>query len=132
MEDSTSKIQRRITSREIGAHFENVAKEYLRTKGYTFLEANFRTRQGEIDLIFQRNFGPGFELIFVEVKQRRLGGVSLSVEAVSRLKALRIKRVAQAWLAQQQSRFKARLESVRFDLLAIEGSKIEHLEGFLD
>ncbi|HZL44512.1 MAG TPA: YraN family protein [Verrucomicrobiae bacterium] len=45
---------------------ENAAKNYLRRKGLKFLAANFRSRHGEIDLVFRDSDC----LVFVEVKTR--------------------------------------------------------------
>jgi putative endonuclease len=45
---------------------ERVARRYLRRLGYRFLAANFRSRRGEIDLIFRDRDC----LVFVEVKTR--------------------------------------------------------------
>ena len=41
-----------MNKREIGFKYENVAKEYLILQGLTYVESNFYTRFGEIDLIF--------------------------------------------------------------------------------
>ena len=38
--------------REIGFEFEELAKKYLIKKGMRYIESNFYTRYGEIDLIF--------------------------------------------------------------------------------
>ena len=54
--------------RELGAWGEERAAKYLRSKGYTILERNFRCRAGEIDIIALR----GGVIAFVEVKQRRV------------------------------------------------------------
>jgi putative endonuclease len=45
---------------------ENAAKKYLRKHGLKFLTANFKTKRGEIDLVFR----DGDCLVFVEVKTR--------------------------------------------------------------
>lgn len=45
---------------------EKAAKKFLRSKGLKFLTANFRSRRGEIDLVF-RDVDC---LVFVEVKTR--------------------------------------------------------------
>ena len=50
--------------RELGAWGEERAAKYLRSKGYTILERNFRCRAGEIDIIARR----GGIITFVEVK----------------------------------------------------------------
>ena len=38
--------------REIGFEFEDLAKKYLLDKGMRYIESNFYTRYGYIDLIF--------------------------------------------------------------------------------
>ena len=49
-----------------GAVGERAAKKHLKKSGLKFLTANFRSRRGEIDLIFR----DGDCLVFVEVKTR--------------------------------------------------------------
>ena len=53
-----------------GAAGERAAKERLQRDGLKFLTANFRTKRGEIDLIFR----DADCLVFVEVKARARGG----------------------------------------------------------
>ena len=46
---------------------ENIAREYLKKKGYKILAQNFKTKYAEIDLIArQKN-----EMVFVEVRTKR-------------------------------------------------------------
>jgi putative endonuclease len=45
---------------------ETAAKKYLRRRGLKFLAANFRSRHGEIDLVFRESDC----LVFIEVKTR--------------------------------------------------------------
>ena len=51
---------------ERGALGEKAARKHLQAKGLKFLTANFRSRRGEIDLIFRDDDC----LVFVEVKTR--------------------------------------------------------------
>ena len=51
---------------KLGNQGELLAKKHLQNKGYTFLEKNYRTKFGEIDLIFQSKN----TVVFVEVKTR--------------------------------------------------------------
>ena len=45
---------------------EDLAVEYLRSKGYEILERNFLCKQGEIDIIaLDKNY-----LVFIEIKAR--------------------------------------------------------------
>lgn len=52
--------------KSLGNLGENLALKYLKNKGYKFIDRNFRSRFGEIDLIFQDDK----TLVFVEVKTR--------------------------------------------------------------
>ncbi len=52
---------------EEGRRGEEQARAYLRERGYTLLEANYRDMQGEIDIVVRK----GDELVFVEVKTWR-------------------------------------------------------------
>ena len=54
-------------NRAIGKIGEEYAKKFLLVKKYKFVEANYYSRFGEIDLIFLDNQ----ELVFVEVKARK-------------------------------------------------------------
>ena len=56
------------------------AAAYLKKKGYRILEANFRCRFGEIDLIAR----DGAYLVFIEVKYRSSLKDGDSLEAVNR------------------------------------------------
>lgn len=49
-----------------GALAENIAADYLRTRGYTIREQNYRYKTIEIDLIAEKDG----DIIFVEVKAR--------------------------------------------------------------
>ena len=51
---------------QFGKKSERLAAEYLKRKGYRILETNYRSRQGEIDIIAREKD----TLVFVEVKAR--------------------------------------------------------------
>lgn len=59
---------------KIGTLGEKIAKKYLIGTGYRFVDSNYRTRRGEIDLIMKLRG----EVVFVEVKTRRHGNNSTS------------------------------------------------------
>jgi putative endonuclease len=54
-------------NRTFGNFGERVAASHLESKGYTVLERNWSTREGEVDLIASR----GEDLVFVEVRSRK-------------------------------------------------------------
>lgn len=53
------------SSRSVGSLGEELALEFLVSKGYTLRHRNFKSRFGEIDLIMTH---PEGDLIFIEVK----------------------------------------------------------------
>lgn len=64
--------------------------------GYEILSSNFRTRQGEVDLIAREDG----QFVFVEVKTRLGRSYGIGEEAITQTKQARIVKAAQAWLAQ--------------------------------
>lgn len=79
-----------------GAEF--AAAWFLRCKGYRILARRFRAPVGEIDLVARR----GAHYAFVEVKAR--GGDFTAGEVLRAGQAARVRRAAEAWLAQQTQR----------------------------
>lgn len=104
-------------NRSVGAQKEHLAAEFLRRHGYVILEANYRCRQGEIDLIAEKDA----YLVFVEVKYRSGNRFGSPIEAVDRQKQRKICYTAEHYL------MKRGLSSdtpVRFDVVAITGNRI--------
>jgi putative endonuclease len=56
----------RTSRQSLGKHGEAIAAEYLKNKGYSILETNWRSPYGEIDLVANQDG----VLTFVEVKTR--------------------------------------------------------------
>lgn len=98
--------------RAAGRAGEDAACAYLEGQGFTTLERNFRTRNGEIDIIVRR----GSLLVFVEVKARRGKAFGEPEESVTPAKVRKIRMVATEYLAGEG---RARGE-VRFDVVAVE------------
>ncbi|GAU09964.1 YraN family protein [Desulfoplanes formicivorans] len=113
---------------EVGRYGEDVACSYLVEHGYCILERNWRTRQGEIDIICSR----GGELVFVEVKSRGSGSLGEPGEAVDVRKKTRLVRAACAYLSA-----KAMWETPsRFDLVGLrmhpDHVEVEHEKNVID
>src|SRR5262244_509851 len=96
--------------RGVGQRWERLARRRLEADGYEILEANFRTRGGEIDFI-AREKGV---LCFVEVKGRSGPAFGSPGEAVTSEKQRRIVRVAEQYLARERVR-----PECRFDVVSI-------------
>ena len=107
---------------ETGANREALAAEYLTARGMDIKDRNFRSRQGEIDMIGYHN---GY-LVFVEVKYRRTEEFGSAPEAVDFRKQRRICRAADYY------RYLHRLGDdcpVRYDVVAIQGTEINWIQN---
>lgn len=101
------------------------AAAYLKKKGYRILEANFRCRFGEIDLIAR----DGAYLVFIEVKYRSSLKDGDSLEAVNRRKQRKIHRVAEYYLCMHQEKTDL---PCRFDVIGIEEERIRLIRNAFD
>ena len=90
-----------ITARaeNLGEEGEEITARYLRENGYQILDRNWRIKEGELDIVA---LSPDDEIIFVEVKSRSSAAYGDPLESISVDKAMRIQRLALAWLAMHQ------------------------------
>lgn len=80
----------------IGRLGENIAKDYLKKKGYRIVDQNYRTKYAEIDLIaIYRQV-----LIFIEVRTKTGQYFGSPEETLNRKKINKIKRNCLAYLYQ--------------------------------
>lgn len=86
-----------MTKQSTGQVGEKLAKNFLKKKGYTIVESNFRTRFGEIDIVAKE----GDLLVFVEVKARRSVLHGLPEEAVNFRKQNKIVHAALEYIHQK-------------------------------
>lgn len=70
----------------IGAHAEHIASQFLLKNKLQLIEKNYHCRQGEIDLIMQDKH----ELVFVEVRYRKLRKHGNAIETIQHHKLKRI------------------------------------------
>jgi putative endonuclease len=113
--------------RELGDFGERIAVQHLLAKGYRIRERNFRTREGEIDIIAE---GDGV-LAFVEVRARRGDAMGTAAESLTPAKQRRLLALAEAY-CQDRADLPAqrRIDVIALDL-APDGRvlSLEHLEG---
>jgi putative endonuclease len=108
-------------SRQLGAVAEQRAAEYLQRKAYRIVDRNWTCRGGEIDLVC---LDGDDTLVFVEVRARASSSHGTPLETVVDLKRRRLIRAAAIYL-----HVKKREDSAcRFDVVAISGGVIEHVE----
>ncbi len=98
--------------RLVGQIGEDLAAQYVEKLGWQILARNWRTRNGELDLIG----ADGSTLVIVEVKTRASRTYSDPLAAVTPEKLRRMRLLARQWLAQQE-RF---WEVIRFDVVSIQ------------
>jgi len=113
----------------LGAWGEWLALGYFRRKGWELVARNWRTRAGEIDLIFYDRD----TLVFVEVKTRGSCGPFLPEDNFSRFKLERMEALAFSFL----ERFELEDTGIRFDLAAVETEdlrsyRLRHYQGLGD
>lgn len=115
--------------RRLGRLGERLASEHLERLGYALVDANHRTRFGEIDLIVY----DGRTLVFVEVKTRRASATGRGPwEALHPRKQAQVRRMAATWLAEVEHR--PRSAELRFDAIGVvidaRGAlvRLDHLE----
>jgi putative endonuclease len=104
----------------LGRSGEDRAAKHLAKLGYRVLERNYRTRQGEIDLIaLDRD-----TVVFVEVKTRTSDAYGAPELAVDSRKQGRMVKAALGYLKQK----KLHQMACRFDVVAISGGKEPQVE----
>ena len=101
-----------MKNKELGALGEELARRHLKRAGYKIIAANYRSPQGEIDLIARKKDC----LVFVEVKCRRGDGFGPPEEAVTSAKRQKLVRVAEHYLQHEA----ANAADWRIDVVAIE------------
>lgn len=111
-----------MNKRQTGADKEEVAAAFLEERGMRITERNFRSRQGEIDIIgYHDNY-----LVFVEVKYRRDVSKGTALEAVDYRKQKQICKVADYY------RFLHKIHMnmmIRYDVVAIQGTDIQWVQN---
>ena len=105
----------------LGGFGEELAAAHYRAHGYTVLERNWRCGAGEIDLLCAR----GTTLVVCEVKARTGTARGHPLEAVTRAKQLRLRRLAAVYL-QRQERVWA---EIRFDVVSVLNGTLDLVEG---
>jgi len=114
----------------LGRRGEDVATAHLEHRGLVVLARNWRCREGELDLVAADRE----RLVVAEVKTRSGTGFGVPAEAVTAVKAARIRRLAQRWLAARHAAGGSGFAEVRFDVLAVllvpgAAPQVEHYEG---
>ncbi len=110
----------------LGRHGEQVAVEYLERAGLRILDRNWRCAEGEIDIVAAERQ----VLVICEVKTRSSTRYGSPLEAISRSKRARLRRLAIQWLVAHGILF----DEVRIDAIGLIRDEsghyqIEHVRG---
>lgn len=108
--------------RELGSQGEKIAQDFLKKKGYRLLDTNFRSREGEIDIVARK----GKCLVFVEVRTRSSQSFGTPEESITSTKKERLIRLALAYLQGHPSPH----SDWRIDMVAVElhGQQVTRIE----
>ena len=118
------------TTKEAGDAAEAKALAHLVRHGLTLVQRNYRVargphaRGGEVDLILRDGDGT---LVFVEVRSRAGNGQVDAAASVGATKRRRVVYAAQHYLQRLSA-----LPPCRFDVVAIDGERIEWLRAAFD
>ena len=110
-----------MNKRELGTIKEQLAAAFLIQEEFKILEKNYRTRQGEIDIIAIKNG----ELHFIEVKYRKNTAYGYPAEAVTIRKQITICKVSNYYRYQHGYNEQV---SIHYDVIAILGNKLSFLK----
>jgi putative endonuclease len=98
---------------QTGRKGEDAALAYLRSRGYTLLDRNWRFGRGELDLVVE---APNGDLVFVEVKTRRQRLAGDPLEWITPRKQHQIRRIARGYCLRHDFRD----HPMRFDAVGVD------------
>jgi putative endonuclease len=110
----------------VGSYGEQVAVRHLEHAGFVIVARNWRCEIGEVDVVAL----DGPTVVVCEVKTRSGLGYGSGLEAVTRSKAARLRRLGHRWLLAQGRPG----TGLRFDVLAVHRPRrgpatVEHVRG---
>ncbi len=110
------------SSKQVGNKAEDLAAEFLKSRGYEIIERNYRYGKGEIDIIAldpENNF-----TVFVEVKSRDSLEFGDPINAMTRGKIKQVKRIAELYLYEKV----IKEVDCRFDVITVVGPNSQEPE----
>ncbi|WP_046468027.1 YraN family protein [Allosalinactinospora lopnorensis] len=123
MTDARAWVRRREA---LGRHGEELAAAYLVRAGMRILARNWRCAAGEIDIVARH----GGTLVIAEVKTRASLRFGTPLEAVSRGKRQRLRRLARLWAAENATGgVRTRIDAVAVLVFPGGRSYIKHRRG---
>jgi putative endonuclease len=110
----------------LGRRGEQLAVEYLQQAGFRILDRNYRCPDGELDIVASERR----TLVACEVKTRSSLRYGTPIEAITRQKLTRLRRLAVHWVLAHGVFF----EALRVDVVGVVRSpsgefEVEHIRG---
>lgn len=102
-----------IITKQTGDEGEQLALEFLKEKGFSIIETNYRYGKGEIDIIAKE--ADSDVLIFIEVKSRKNLEFGEPEYAITKNKIRQIKRMAKLYFYDKE----IKEADCRFDVITI-------------
>lgn len=113
-------MARNKEARLLGLIGEAIAERYLLDLGLVVIERNWRSDEGEIDLIAREcGVENGPEFVIVEVKARSSGRFGIGSEAITTEKYQRLHRLARSWCRARGVSPNYRIDVISIDDLAL-------------
>jgi putative endonuclease len=114
------------TKDALGRRGEQAAAQYLQRAGFRILDRNWRCAEGEIDIVAAERR----VLVVCEVKTRSDARYGSPLEAITRTKRCRLRRLAIRWLVAHGVLF----DEVRIDVIGLVRDRsgqftVEHVRG---
>ncbi len=111
---------------DFGKWGEDMAAKYLEGRGYVVFDRDWRVGNRDLDIVARS--GDSMWLVFVEVKTRRMDGISEPEDSVDIRKQRNLAVAANIYLKSHTAP-----PNVRFDIITVIGSptgesRIEHIE----
>ncbi len=119
-----------MDKKELGIYGEAIAQNYLRKKGYHIIEANFRCKAGEIDVVARHKK----DLVFIEVRTKSGEDFGTPEESVTFAKKEKLVACALSYLMLRNQE----ASSWRVDFVAVEleadgkPKRVEIIENVLE
>lgn len=117
-----------IIRNPIGKKGEDIAADFLKKKGYTILERNYRKQYAEIDIIA---LSKDLVLVFIEVKTRTSDKFGTPFEAITSWKLRPVMKLAEYYrVTHPKLPGEMRIDAIGIVINAVNNvEKIEHLEN---
>jgi putative endonuclease len=115
---------------DYGKEAEQKACEwFLKNFQARLIAQNYRCKTGELDLVFEQQNEQGDEqgtdLVVIEVKARRPGGMLRGVESISPEKLRRLRKTIRHF----QMKYNGNARAVRLDVLSWDGSSWDYIKN---